>query len=696
MSKRSYYPQQHGERKKAKLNVTISDHNFPLSQNNDKLKNDNHAANWGDDNDDEILLLASQACEVSILRTQLKTSQAAADNARLEKIKVQERVQMEWTDKLTAANNQLQDLMTQLDFKNLEITSIKEKCRMLESSKVKLTQVTVAKNDITTSHKHNSSIAYSRDGDSTSSLRLKKLNSASKHIQTENQNKAYYYQVNLVWRSEQKKLIQILPLTIEPTIDQHSLLDYNEKLQRTADIPNGCKVFSTFHRIPNTPNVTKTGTTKKVSLNDIHEDLAIIAADRGTQEGIQSYLNVFKVTRSALKEVEGEIETLAFRTTTAFHREMDEKYIEATSNFNVVSDEDLIRGKPLYREEQAITARRVVATMSHVLENSRAAEILSEQEHNITSSSQNYSFIEIITSICVLIDKTSCAVLYSGLLTSLLKLLDRFLSWMHTKSGLILEAIKSTVKARPMLPVACEALRLLRRVATSRVSPSGEPPKVNLLQGFCSGTHSGDLRLDYEQGVLLYKNDSCFLQVLMKQIESALRCIERQKLKEQAVTLTRDLVLFCADLNVNSTDGQEKSRCGCWRALLQVAVAALRLCAIFATTATRGQQQQSASDTDSKLLSVCRGGLQLLYQCALRDTELCPLLGYNEGHLIEFCEILRTFPLDELHSNMVAEVASAWQTAEGSSGHEGEAGGCATSPRRQPWLSSFHTFLAAD
>lgn len=55
--------------------------------------------------------------ETSILRTQLKSCQTAVDNARLEKIKAQEKVQMEWNEKLTAANNQMHDLRTQLDFK---------------------------------------------------------------------------------------------------------------------------------------------------------------------------------------------------------------------------------------------------------------------------------------------------------------------------------------------------------------------------------------------------------------------------------------------------------------------------------------------------------------------------------------------------------------------------------------------------
>lgn len=55
--------------------------------------------------------------EASILRTHLKNCQISVDNARLEKIKAQEKVQMEWNEKLQAANSQLHDLKTQLDFK---------------------------------------------------------------------------------------------------------------------------------------------------------------------------------------------------------------------------------------------------------------------------------------------------------------------------------------------------------------------------------------------------------------------------------------------------------------------------------------------------------------------------------------------------------------------------------------------------
>lgn len=57
--------------------------------------------------------------EVSILRTQLKNCQVAVDNVRLEKVRAQEKVQMEYTEKLATAKSELHNLRTQLDFKVL-------------------------------------------------------------------------------------------------------------------------------------------------------------------------------------------------------------------------------------------------------------------------------------------------------------------------------------------------------------------------------------------------------------------------------------------------------------------------------------------------------------------------------------------------------------------------------------------------
>lgn len=89
-----------------------SDHTYQqllqLQEENAKLKSENGKL---------LEKCVMKEGESSILRTQLKSCQVSVDNARLEKIKAQEKVQMEWTDKLTTANNQMCDLRNQLDFK---------------------------------------------------------------------------------------------------------------------------------------------------------------------------------------------------------------------------------------------------------------------------------------------------------------------------------------------------------------------------------------------------------------------------------------------------------------------------------------------------------------------------------------------------------------------------------------------------
>ncbi|XP_045539407.1 uncharacterized protein LOC106713967 [Papilio machaon] len=799
MSKRVYYPQQQGERKRAKLDVTRSDNHLPLSQNNGRNKDDNQD-NWGDEGDDEILLLASQACEqaytdvdnslpdyticmkpsststqnfdpgpststyldlfkkpinnytsdpfkkpnalnftspniknksnlissplpnisrsvqntnpniiedmifndkvhkgdtnfiyrqllqlqeensklksengkllekcmtkegeVSILRTHLKTSQTAADNARLEKIKVQERVQMEWTDKLAAANNQLQDLKTQLDFKNLEITSIKEKCKMLESSKVKLTQVNIPKHDISLSHRN--SMYGVRD--STSSTQLARVKTSCKNIQTECRTLTNIVELNITYRKDEKKLTRLLPLTVESTTDQYTLLEYNEKLQKPSDnLNNRCKVFSTFHRIPNTPS-PRADVRCKVTLNDVYKDLSFIAADEGSDEVEQKILNIIQAAKIILQDTEVTLNTLELRMTTAFQKEIDEKYIDSSANFLIVSEEDLISGKLLYKEEQGITARRITSVLYHILEDSRAAELFNREDVDV-SIHQGNPLLEIIQRICIVLDKTSCAVLFSGFLQSVIKLLYRiFIKTNKNITNRIFKVIKTVIQSRPMLFVTCESLRLLRKVSSTE--------STDIL---CKGNSSGNLKLDYDQGVLLYKKDSCFLQVLLKQIEAALKCIEKQKLKEEAVSLCTDLLLFYSDLNMLH-ESQEKLSCECRQTMLQVIVFALRICAVLLS----GDQ----SEIDTRLLSLCRAGLLVLQRCAARD-EVCQL-AHCEGHLLHFCHLMLAHPHDELHSNMLSEVMSSLQSSPEES---------PPSYHTEPWLNSFHTFSLAD
>ncbi|XP_075982069.1 mutagen-sensitive 304 [Anticarsia gemmatalis] len=798
MSKRFYYPQQQGERKKAKLDISISDHNFPLSQTNEFQKESKDNDNWGDDNDDEILLLASQACEeaytnndisqlpdyslcmqppststqlnpqpstskteftfkkpsfnppsavsthlkekcnrissplpgisskvisktnshvsstndydgifndkvfkgqdsdyiykqllqlqeennklksengkllekcvtkegeVSILRTQLKSCQSAVDNARLERIKAQEKVQMEWNDKLSAANNQMHDLRTQLDFKNLEIISIKEKCKKLESTKVKLTQVTVGPNDISQSHRYNNNSIQSESLISQS----KRVKTASNAVQTD--DKAHFLKLYKTCQLESSNLSTILPFILEPCITQHhSILDYNEKLQKTTDLSqNKCRIYSTFHRLPSTPMPKEIRS--RVMMSALYEDVTAVASgdcDRAEER----YFNIFNSMKSILQETQNKLETVCQRVTTSFQKEMDEKYIEVTSTYLQVSREDLLKGSALYKEEQDIVSRRMIATLSYIVESSRGLQWF--LKHDSSSTTQ---FIDTITRICVLLDMASCATLYSGLLLSISTVTSTLKS--STSQSKLLSLIKAILASRPMPFVVTYVLGIVTDVSAND----------GFMKVFCPGNGAGNLKTDYDQGVLLYKKDSCYIQVLLKQIEACLKCIEKQRLVDKAVETAQNLIILFNNVGDNGALVRENSRCDCQLVLVQVIVYALRICAVMLDRLNNNTIDNLPHSKHSDLLSVCRCGIQLLCQCAARDVELSSQLSHNEGHLIQFCELMKNYTHTEAYSNMLTELAGTLQSSPED---------MPPSFHRQPWLKSFESFSLVD
>ncbi|XP_026740491.1 uncharacterized protein LOC113502934 isoform X2 [Trichoplusia ni] len=809
MSKR-YFPQQQGERKKAKLNISVSDHNFPLSQNSEFNKVTNNDDKWGDDNDDEILMLASQACEeacssndisllpnysmfmqpgststqmgatssqitfqpspstskseftfkrpsfnspsaisthlkekcnrissplpgisskvipkangqvnlsdelifndkvckgqdidqmyrkllqmqeeceklksvngkllekcitkegeASILRTQLKTCQTSVDNARLEKIKALEKVQVECTEKLTAANKQMHDLRTQLDFKNLEIISIKEKCKKLETTKVKLTQVMVTGNDISQSHRVN---LTQNESITNQSKRAKTLSTS---VQTENQ--APLLQLHKTCEPGSDKHPSILPFILEPSVGQnHSILDYNDKLQKTADYSqNKCRIYSTFHRVPSSPVPKETGKTK-VLMSSVYEDITSIFV--GNCEGIeQKYFNIFNTIRRVLNETRSRLETVCQRVTTSFQKEMDEKYMEVTSNYQVVTKEDLLRGRALFKEEQEIMCRRMVAMLSYVLDSSSGTHWFSKHEQLPDADSEVMEgpgqFIETIHRICVLIDNASCATLYSGLLLSIITVISTIAS--KETNSKVLEIIKTILTSRPMPFVVTSILDLVKNVSGYE----------NFLTAFCPGNGTGNLKTDYDQGVLLYKKDSCFIQVLLKQTEVCLKCIEKQNLRDKALETTQSLINLHTNINDDSVGSlsREKTRCDCQLVLVQVIVYALRICAVMLD----GCKSNESCALSQQLLRVCRCGGQLLQRRALRDAEPSAL-AHAEGHLVDYCERLRAREHPDACTIMLAELAGTLQSSSED-----------MPPlfHRQPWLKSFEDFSLTD
>lgn len=59
---------------------------------------------------------------------------------------------------------------------------------------------------------------------------------------------------------------------------------------------------------------------------------------------------------------------------------------------------------------------------------------------------------------------------------------------------------------------------------------------------------------------LLYFSDSCYLQVLLKQIEACLKCIEKQRLVDKAVETAQNLIILYTNVSDNSALTRDKSK----------------------------------------------------------------------------------------------------------------------------------------
>uniref|UniRef100_S4NNQ7 Uncharacterized protein n=1 Tax=Pararge aegeria TaxID=116150 RepID=S4NNQ7_9NEOP len=196
----------------------------------------------------------------------------------------------------------------------------------------------------------------------------------------------------------------------------------------------------------------------------------------------------------------------------------------------------------------------------------------------------------------------------------------------------------------------------------------------------CKGV-VGNLKMDYDQGVLLYRKDSCILQVMLKQIEGVLKCVQRARNVEHALYNTRNLISLYNSISYKDTGSQqEKHRCDCQIVLMQVIVYGLNVCANMLNTG-------KLTDTQTDILGVCRSGVQVLYQYAIRDVEFASQLGHNEGHLLELCEILKGFEHADIYSSMLSEITSTFQAASEDQ---------PTHYHRQAWLSSFQNCTMTD
>ncbi|XP_077283063.1 mutagen-sensitive 304 [Arctopsyche grandis] len=604
--------------------------------------------------------------EISILRTQLKTCQTQLSIAKKEKISNVEKAQMEFSQKIKQTNDELFNIKSQTEFKALEIVNLKEKCRLLESSRMKFIEPTSSALDTSkwfgVSQKFNSSI--SKTEHTTKQFVSTKENSAQAHIS---------HKLKLCPSSQ---LCYPLKERIDNCIFNESNLEnpiiFNS--YENSQLMVHSSFFSARETIlgdvaePNILKKSKKPNQKDITIDYIYEDLSELmkTPTKGlhSDDSVKHALKIALVAKEFLLKTFNQLEKLLTKVSVKTLREMDEKYIDATNvHTDLFTDKKHLDENVWFNDEQAVETRRIMGLLAVLCEHIKplAHYVLGLKNIEISDSlffencqrdlkltmkynenKQNIldSYLDIILEICKIVRKINCSHLYSGLFSSVCAVLvscvknsDNF----NTIYKKMFDVVKEIFMLRPHI------------IIIKHISPLlGHVKNQDFLELFCNKSDKGNIKPNYGEGVATYNDDTCFLQLLCNIIEVWFVHFTRDEHMETLFFITHNLLILIGHCNAGNLMWRKcdiQYKCNCSIRLNRCICSCLQRCATLYY-----EHYQCMQDVD--LLKSCktkmRLGIMVLSFCNIKDIEFFSCLNDYEDHCQMFVHICDELE-DELH-----------------------------------------------
>ncbi|XP_044728176.1 ATR-interacting protein mus304 [Chrysoperla carnea] len=124
--------------------------------------------------------------EVTILRNQLKQTQKTIDTIRIEKMQSLEKQKIEWSEKISALNTNLNSAKSELEIKNLEVMTLTNRCRSLESATVKKINI-LSQSQADNGYRQNDDFSSRFNASFTGNSNIRRhISLSTKSIQTQN------------------------------------------------------------------------------------------------------------------------------------------------------------------------------------------------------------------------------------------------------------------------------------------------------------------------------------------------------------------------------------------------------------------------------------------------------------------------------------------------------------------------------
>lgn len=367
--------------------------------------------------------------EVQILRSQLKQTQDAKQAETLNNIRIMEEMQSSYREKIEATQKEYDAAKTELQFKELELKSLLERCKQLESTatKIRLIEPQSAQLESKSSSVHGKKSKHA-EMDPGSSAKGKPLTfNFPVQIIHEGQKLERLMCPEYFTSSEEQSVISLYKFSKGCGFHVSSLdFDKREKYKWSGLPKQSTFVKDTYNLISNL--FLQENFRQKIA-RELLDDLLKISID------ILKYQKDLLTFLEELQEKNSEFD------------DSDYYLLENEEEVCSITVKALLDGGKINNEECGIESRRILAVLlSIVLSSQTGVELLVE----------NADFIRLLKDLVVSIGNLRKPIRYTGILAGITLLLHEILNHKDLKSDVatvLCEIIGEVIFARPKLDV---------------------------------------------------------------------------------------------------------------------------------------------------------------------------------------------------------------------------------------------------
>ncbi|XP_043286356.1 uncharacterized protein mus304 [Venturia canescens] len=600
--------------------------------------------------------------ETVFLRSQLQQTQLRAENEKLEKARFIEEQASRHRAELDALHKEKENLKTQNEFQALQLGSLMERCKLLESGAVKLTQPQKA---VMSAESPNRS-RFGQLNRSVAAVKTVKVSEIS--VQTSGFSATDRILKTLLHHYPLDSIPQSI---FEPSLPEKSVVDIQiiEKIGRkNLPILQEENTFRIFENPVLVKPIVSTVNGRTLNVEFFLPDIAVMMKKTSTEINSEDCIPIVNKIVSATRELFLNstivLETIFAAMKNDDIRDMNDLYLSDFYDNTVEYDKSICDSNVWYEKERGIEARRAMAVLSYVAKVSNyLCEYITGRSRLITDKDRDFStyndqmirynswakkdepfeMLEMILDFVTALGLVRRSHQFSGLLCAIARMLcsvQRRVGFCPRGLEYVTRIFKEMVFSRPLLRCFPSLTVMMETFCKSRIFG----------RSLCSSRSN----VKIWNGALHFTSDACSLEIFMSQIE-------RFRLDDATTICMSDSFLSSVNLVIVTESiswvTESSTSCNCCSSILSYAITLLCQCSKINLNRADGKTKRSGGDElfwtnlKKKQMNALKKGIKFLSYLAKREPDFIMRVSDIEDSFHLFMQHVTTLEGLQLHEN---------------------------------------------